>query len=434
MAKKTFQDVIKIKNNKNDRIIPEKEGPIRIVIKKDPVYFASASKEDQWKEEDNSNSGFKYGLWLIALFSVIFLLFAISFLFAGAKVTVSPRTQDLVLSQNFNAVKDSSDSNVLSFDLVSIAGEQTEKIQGGEAADVALKAEGTVRIFNAFNASPQVFSANTRLSGSNGKTYQTETKVTVPGMSADSTPGSVLVTVVAAEIGQDYNSTPLDFNITAFKGTPKYSKIYARSEGNIKGGLKGKFSQISSDQKTNALNDLKNILQTKLLKKASEQIPSGYILFKDAVFLADDGGDVGIPGSDGSVSVTLKGTFYGFLFKEDALTKKITEADVQGYNGDGTDIYIVNLKDLTFSLTDKENISFKNVANINFILSGPAKVVWKVDTEKLVSDLLGKSKKDFNQVLSGYPDIASADLVIKPVWGMSFPDKSKDIKVIVNYP
>jgi len=74
------------------------------------------------------------------------------------------------------------------------------------------------------------------------------------------------------------------------------------------------------------------------------------------------------------------------------------------------------------------------VKNIAFNLSGTPKVVWKVDTEKLISDLLGKRKKDFYQVLSQYPDIKSADLALKPAWRTSFPDKSKDIKIIVNYP
>ena len=57
-----------------------------------------------------------------------------------------------------------------------------------------------------------------------------------------------------------------------------------------------------------------------------------------------------------------------------------------------------------------------------------------LDVDKLVADLLGKSKKDYNQILLKYPNIDSADLVISPFWKMSLPDKTRDIKVIVNYP
>ena len=82
----------------------------------------------------------------------------------------------------------------------------------------------------------------------------------------------------------------------------------------------------------------------------------------------------------------------------------------------------------------KNNISFGEVKNINFNLAGATKIVWKLDENKLKTDLLGKSKEDFNQILLKYPNVNSADLVISPFWKMSFPDKVKDIKVIVNYP
>ena len=72
--------------------------------------------------------------------------------------------------------------------------------------------------------------------------------------------------------------------------------------------------------------------------------------------------------------------------------------------------------------------------NINFNLSGAIKIVWKLDVEKLINDLLGKSKKDFNQILLQYPYIDSAESELSPFWKMSFPDNTKDIKVIVNYP
>jgi len=47
---------------------------------------------------------------------------------------------------------------------------------------------------------------------------------------------------------------------------------------------------------------------------------------------------------------------------------------------------------------------------------------------------LGKSKKDFNKILLQYPNIDSANLKISPIWKISIPDKTKNIKVMVNYP
>ena len=67
-------------------------------------------------------------------------------------------------------------------------------------------------------------------------------------------------------------------------------------------------------------------------------------------------------------------------------------------------------------------------------MTGPAQIVWKLDTDKFMSDVLGQPKKDFTQILSKYPYIDSATLTISPVWKMSIPDQAKNVKVIVNYP
>ena len=438
MAKKILQDMVKTKDTvsnpkKNrdvfykqeeaEKIYRKNEAP-RIVIKDDSEY--RASKIDQ---DDN---GPRYGLWSVALIAVVFLLFAISFLFSGAKVTVIPKTQDLTLSQNFNAIKDSTDVNSLPFDLAAISGQETVNVQGGEAKDVLTKATGMVKFFNAFNTSPQTLALNTKLEGSNGKIYKIQSKIIIPGMAKDGTPGSIEVGISGAEVGAEYDSDPLDFRISGFKGTSKYSKIYAESDGKISGGLQGKFAQISDDQKTSAINDLRSALQAKLLKKITDQIPDGYILFKDAVFLNDDSGSVGVATVSGSVPVTLTGTLYGFLFEENKLAQVIVKENVDSY--DGSPVYVSNIRNLIFSLVDKENISFKDVTSINFTLTGSAKVVWKVDTNKLIDDLLNKRKGEFNQILAGYSNIASADSVLTPIWSMSFPGKSKDINVIVNYP
>ena len=89
---------------------------------------------------------------------------------------------------------------------------------------------------------------------------------------------------------------------------------------------------------------------------------------------------------------------------------------------------------MTFTLAEKETTSFADVTSINFSLSGTPKVIWKIDQTKFTNDLLGKSKSEFNQILSQYPNIDTAELVLRPFWKRSFPGESKSIQVIVNYP
>ena len=379
---------------------------------------------------------FKHTIWIVVIISVLFFFFSISYLFLRAVITINPKIQNISLNENLVANLNG-DTGTLQFNLIVISGEE-EKIEPTiEKKDVVEKGRGVVVIYNAFSGGTQRLDTDTRLEGSNGKIYKTEKQVIVPGMK-DGVPGSVEVGIYGAEGGEEYNSSPLDFPILGFKGTPKYSKFYARSKGAIVGGLKGTIPFVSDNQKASLENEMKKNLEIKLFKKATDQIPNGFVLFKDATFFNVNENTIDYTSSKENISMKLKGTLYGFLFNEEKLTKKLTEKNIK--EDDTSVVYMPNIKDLTFSLSaqtglsDKENISFANVKNINFNLKGEAKVVWKVDEAKLITDLLGKSKKDFNQVLLQYPNINSANLTISPFWKNSIPNKAKDIKVIVSYP
>ena len=277
MSRNLLQDVIRVKKK-----VQNPDFKLRYTL--DENKFLSS--KNIINQASNKNKP-KYKLWFVALISVVFLLFALSFLFARAKITVMPKTQNISLNQNLSAVKNGNDSNALSFDLVVISGEEEKTIQGGELKDVSVKARGTVVIYNNFSSSSQVLAKDTRLEGSNGKIYQIISKITVPGIK-NGKPGSVEVSIYAALAGEEYNSAPLDFKILGFKGTSKYSKFYGRSKGDITEGLRGKYYQISNTQKATLNDELKTALSAKLFQKVTAQIPPGFILFKDAGFLNID--------------------------------------------------------------------------------------------------------------------------------------------------
>ncbi|MEK7089045.1 MAG: hypothetical protein AAB913_02865 [Patescibacteria group bacterium] len=425
MSRNLLQDMVKIKTS-----TPK---PIIIRVKTSTSTPVMEREEEKiYKKIKKSDKKSKYRLYFVALISIVFLLFALSFLFSGAKIIVIPKVKEIPLNENLSAIKDSSIPG-LSFDLAVISGEENKTIQGGEEKNVAIKATGTVLIYNSYSSSSQTLDVDTRLEGSNGKIYKTNKKITVPGITKNGKPGSVGVGIYAAEAGEKYNSTPLDFEIFGFKGTPKYSKFYARSKGEITGGFKGKSPVVSSLNKITVISELKATLENKLSKKITDQIPSGFVLFKDAIFLNIDDKNASFnPNKDGTVLVNIKGTLYGFLFDEKKLTTKIAQDIIDKY--DGSKVYIPNIRDLIFSLSDKESISFADIKSINFSLSGTPKIIWKVDETKFIADMLNRKKIDFNLILAQYPSIDTAQLVLRPFWKTSFPNKSSSIQVIVNYP
>lgn len=410
MPKYLLQDLVKVKNIKKGAIEPE--------LKKFRV------------KQDSKKPRFK--LWFVAVISIVFFLFALSYLFSRATVTVNPKMQDIILNKNLSANKDDS-ANTLPFDLVVISGEENKIMQTTERKNILQKAQGIAVIYNTFSSSSQALDIDTRLEGSNGKIYKTKTRITVPGMTADGKPGAIEAKIYSAEAGTEYNSAPLDFKILGFKGTSKYAKFYGRSKGEIAGGFKGQAPVVSDEQKLTAISDLKTALRTKLLKNATGQIPDGFVLFKNAIFFNTSEAEVDlVSAKDNMLPIKLQGTLYGLLFNENKLTKKIVESGIEKY--DDSAVFIPNIRDLTFSLSDKSYATLAEAKNINFNLSGSAKIVWQLDTNKFINDLSGKSKKDFNQILLQYPNIDSANLALSPFWRSSIPDKMENIKVIVNYP
>jgi len=419
MSKIPLQDMVRIKSSIQKKPINHNENYFNESVKNKKVFNSNIIKPNNKKS--------KYKIYFVALISVIFFLFALSFLFSMAKVTIIPKVKEISINQNFNAAKDSTVSGLF-FDLMVISGEESKIIQSNKTDTITTKATGIVLIYNAYNSSSQVLDIDTRLEGSNGKIYKTDKKITVPGIMNDGNPGSVEVGIHATEDGEEYNSSPLDFKILGFKGTSKYSKFYARSKGEITN-----TPGISELDKATAISELKATLKNKLLKNSLNRIPNGFVLFKDAVFLdIDDKNTTFTFNDDKTFSVKIKGTLYGFLFDEKKLTTKIAENIVEGY--DNSEIYIPNIQDLIFSLSDKENISFLDVKNIKFNLSGTPKIIWKIDEDKFINDIINKKKKDFNQILLQYPNIISAELVIRPFWKTYFPETSENIEVIINYP
>jgi hypothetical protein len=430
MPKPLLEDMVKKK--KVIRRLPPKVERVESIVERheyDESPVEEQPKRSTYKpERRRRGKGLRFSLWFLATISVIFLFFAVSFVFSKAVITINPKVKDITLNNNFTAEKDTS-TNAMPFDLVVISGEEHKDVEATTQKDVLINATGKALLYNK-SATSQLLAVGTKLEGSNGKLYKIDKKVTIPA-SKTGTPGKVETNISAVSPGEEYNSKPLDFKIPSFKGTPKYDSMYGRSSTDLTGGLKGKFGSLTDAEKSLTLDSLKSTLNDKLVKKATDQIPAGFILFKDAVFLNTE--DAGLSGAVGSstVPVGLKGTLYGFLLNEKELTKKIAASVVEDY--DGSDVYVQNIKDLKFSLVDK-NISFADVKNINFNLSGKTKLIWRFDENKFKSGLMGEKKSVFNQLLAKYPNINSADLVIEPFWRGSFPDKDDKIQITVNYP
>lgn len=438
--KNLFQDMVRVKNEtsiKNTRSnntlsklppITSKENITKIQNTKRVSKIDISTDGPIYRERSGGN---KYIFWVIAIIAIVGLFFSSSFLFSKAIVKIEPENRAIALNESFSAVKNSSTTENLSFDVVSFSGEETKVVEGGTPKEVEEKAYGKVIIYNSYNSTPQNLNIDTRLIASNGKIYKTDKKVIVPGVKKDGTPGSIEVGIFAEKAGSEYNSGPLDFQILGFKGTSKYQKFFAKSKGNITGGFVGTRVELSDLEKLAIFGDLKNKLKDKLSEKVSSQIPADVILYKDATNFTINEENIEILGPNGEASAIMKATFYGILIKESELVKKIAQKQIDDYTD--APIFIPKIRDLKFEFKNND-LPLNEINNLDFSLVGNISVFFKVDEEMFKNELLGKSKNILSEILPNFPSIKSAELSLKPFWLQKFPKKMDKIILEVNYP
>lgn len=401
----------------------------------EPTHEGVARKilEDYKQQGGGKKGSSRVGMWALAAGSLLVLVFAISLLFADAKVTITPKTQAGILENvTYTAVKDAEAASAIGFQYVNFSGEETTTIPAsGGTKEVSEKAKGTVVVYNEYSTAPQKLIVNTRLESPDGKIYRMNNAVTVPGYTKSGTkiiPGSIKVSVTADQPGEAYNIGLVDFTIPGFKGSPQYEKFYGRSETAMTGGATGTLYAASRESYEQASASLELALKDKLASQVRAQIPKGYVLLDGAVsFIPDAAGSSSMYSKTDTVTVVKRGTVNAILLDEAVLSGRIAEDIVSQYAGES--VMVKNISDMTLVLKDAAAAFKDGTTEIAFTLSGSPEVVWVVDELKLKEDLAGESKREFRNILKNYAGIESAEVVFKPFWKMSFPEKIESIEI-----
>jgi hypothetical protein len=392
---------------------------------------------EETAEYGNTGSGgsrSRFWIWLFAGVSIIVLVFAILSVFQSATVNITQKTKDFSFNASYKAVKDGREGE-LSFEITALSGEESKSVIGTEKTEAASKAVGMVVIYNEFSATAQPLLIETRLEAKDGKIFKTDKAVVVPGYTkkgTEITPGSVKVGVHADVAGEDYNIGLSDLKIFGFKGSPKYDKFYARSVSPMTGGSEGVMYTLAEAEKNQATTDLKKALYDKLLAEVTSEFPPGFMYFDNGVFFTADESGATFSGKTENINAIMKGKISVIVFNEAKLSQYLAKSTMSQY--DGSPVTIEGLKDLKFTIKNKETVAPTDAKEILFTLDGDAKFVWDVDVSKLKSDLAGKSKEEssFKQILSSYTGIDTAELTIRPFWKRTFPKNEQNIHVIVN--
>lgn len=369
----------------------------------------------------------RFNPWVIAGSSFVVLIIIFSFLFSGAKVIVTPKQNNIFVDAHFEARREASLTGLM-YESMSIEKEGSQTVKATGEEDVEIKASGNIVIFNNFDGAIQRLVKNTRFETPDNLIYRIDKSVVVPGKTTKNgkvIPGSIEVTVYADEPGEGYNIGLTDFTIPGFKGGPRFEGFFARSKTPMTGGFIGKKLVVEQSELEKTKEAIQNDLEKQLLLEAFAQKPEGFYLYENAIFIEFESLPSVEKGRD--VEIKERATLYGVLFEKEKFARYIALNTIGGF--DDNPVEIIDADTLTFTILNKESSRPWEDDSFTFTLNGNAQIVWTFDFDQLRSDLLGRSKDALPTVLSGYPSIEQAEVIVRPFWKRVFPLKPSKIKI-----
>lgn len=418
-----------------------KEDKEEILVREESEKIEDEEKE-QYLEEDISSLGLsrrpprepltssssrtkkRFVRWIFfSVITIAGLAYGMTF-FTRVTTTITPKVKEenITASLRLNkliAGSETVSTSTLSFDIFSVPKETAEEILETTGVEkVSKKASGDITIINLYSKTPVMLIANTRFQTPNGNIYRIKDQVLVPGMKSQtgtstSLPGMLTVKVYADKAGASYNMKLADFTIPGFKGSPQYTKVYARSKTEITGGFEGDSPAVAEQALTLARERLKaTILERLNSKKQSVVVPDESFIVPGAygvtwnekqTIKADDPKKL-------VLSVSAEST--GLWVKKEALGTLLSGEE--GYS-------IANTDSLTFSI-DGDTSDLQNLKTGLLKVSGVGVFVATVPETAIKQAMLGKKKSDLQALFDSYPSVDKAKIMFFPSWAISVPN------------
>lgn len=266
-------------------------------------------------------------------------------------------------------------------------------------------AKGTVVIRNKTDSGVSL-SKGTVFSSSNGLKFSLDLSVNIASRSGDDgTWGKATGTVTAASIGADGNlPSGTDFSVTGFGS----DKIVAKSEGNFSGGTSKEVTVVSSDDQQKLLATLASDLRKQAQQKLQEKYPNKKILeeaLSENIAKKNYSKNVNDQASEFSLNMTIK--YKGTAF-EDADLRTIVSKLVNTQVPDNFQL------DLTATETQADVSKLEKDGKLIFLAKFKAKLIPKIDSDKIRSQIKFKSASEVTDLLKGMENVLGSEIKVSP--------------------
>jgi len=371
-------------------------------------------------------------LIIILMMIVVLGLYGLGQLKQRANIVISAKHQILdYQTKQFLASKDNQTDGI-NFEIMIVSDKKDKKIILTEPKEVSLKAQGSITLYNEYSLIAQKILAGSYLLDENGKTYKIDQAISIPGYKLDENkkiiPGTAVVSITSFLPGDEYNGEPNLFHLSSFKGTNKYLKIYAKLKEPLLGGASGVVYALDEKNITD-LNSLAESFKAELLKRVLAQVPTGYILYPEALSYTYKINN-SLMSKTPEAIVPIEGTMAVVLLKETSLLASLKKVSFPKITeGELAEITMPDLIKLNFAFLDKDQIITKDLSQIAFSLSGQIEAIWQPNLEQLKTKLMGVKKTNVLPIFGVDPGIGPATVKIFPPWQNFIPNNISKINI-----
>lgn len=288
---------------------------------------------------------------------------------------------------------------------VTVTGSSTDQASGKK--QIGDPAKGVVKIINNANQA-QNLSRGTVITSTSGVKFTLDTGVNIASTSATSESKSTATTnVTAAVIGADSN-LPSGTQFTI----PSAAQVAVLAEGNFSGGTSKDVTVVSSDDQKRLLASLtadlrkkateqlqakldqegkgKKVLQETLTEEVTKKTYSKNVNDQTSTFSLD-------------VNVKYKGTTFNDADLR-TIVAKLVETNIP-------DDFTLSLADAT---TQSSVSKIDKDGKVTFTAKFKAKLMPKLDTDKIRQQIIGKSPQGASDVIKSYQNVLGADITLTP--------------------
>lgn len=221
---------------------------------------------------------------------ILVILSVMTWSFGRATIAINFQKTPWNYTGNFTADKSVSKinpvANTIPAQIFTTQKNTTQLFPATGNANVSVKAQGMLTIYNAYSSAAQDLVATTRFVTPDGKLFRLVSAVTVPGAKVTNgqiVPSSIDATVVADQAGLAYNIGAVDkLTIPGFQGTAKYTAFYGQLKNGASGGFTGTRAVPTAADIAGAKTKVTAALQANLSSDLTTSYPNNFKILDGA--------------------------------------------------------------------------------------------------------------------------------------------------------